>query len=80
MTTRTVTGAAYWASYFINGDASGLVQEEKNWADAWIARELEPGEDIVDCGEPYFTRHYGLHTGTPFSGGDVVDYTVLKRA
>lgn len=34
-----VTGPAAWASYFINGDASGLDPGEADKADAWMLRE-----------------------------------------
>jgi hypothetical protein len=61
------TGAAQWASYFINGDASGLSDEERKPADDWCERELGPNDAIVDCGEPYFTWHYDLYTGAPFA-------------
>jgi len=71
------TGAACWASYLINGDASGLSDEERKLADAWCERELGPNDAIVDCDEPYFTWSYRLYTGAPFSGGDVVDYRVM---
>ena len=71
------TGAACWASYLINGDTSGLSDEERNLADAWCERELGPNDCIVDCGEPYFTWHYKLHTGASYSGGEVVDYRVI---
>jgi hypothetical protein len=72
------TGAACWASYFINGDASGLTDEERKLADAWCERELGPNAAIVDCGEPYYTSHYDLYTGDKYHGGDVVDYRVLE--
>ncbi len=72
------TGAACWASYLINGDASGLSDEERKLADAWCERELGPNDAIVDCDEPYFTWSYRLYTGAPFSGGDVVDYRVMS--
>ena len=71
-------GAACWASYLINGDASGLTDEERKLADAWCDRELGPDDAIVDCGEPYFTNHYALYTGAAYRGGDVVDYRVLE--
>jgi hypothetical protein len=71
------TGAACWASYLINDDASGLTEEERNLADAWCERELGPNDAFVDCGEPYFTWSYRLYTGAPFGGGDVVDYRVI---
>jgi hypothetical protein len=66
-------GAAYWASYLINGDASGMSDEERRLADAWLARV---GGEVVDCGEPFFTWSYGLHTGADCAGGDVVEYTI----
>jgi hypothetical protein len=71
------TGAAVWASYLVNGDASGLSDEERGLADAWCERELGPNDAIVDCGEPWFTWSYRLYTGDACSGGDVVDYRVL---
>ena len=77
--TRTVTGAAYWASYLINGDSSGLEPAEKALCDAWLARELEPGEDVVSCDdESRFSWSYGLYTGADCAGGDLLDYTVVK--
>jgi hypothetical protein len=71
-------GAACWASYLVNGDASGLTDDERKLADAWCDRELGPNDAIVDCGEAYFTWSYGLYTGAPFRGGDVVDYRVIE--
>jgi len=73
------TGAACWASYFINGDASGLTDDERQLADDWCDRELGANDAIVDCSEPYFTNHYDLYTGDRrYRGGDVVDYRVLS--
>jgi hypothetical protein len=68
-------GAAHWASYLINGDASGLTDEEIALADKWlVANEVL---DVVDCDEePRFTWNYDLHTGDKFRGGSVVEYTV----
>ncbi len=74
----TAIGAACWASYLINGDASGLSEEERGLADAWCERELAPNAAIVDCGEPYFTNHYDLFTGDKYRGGDVVEYRMLE--
>ena len=34
--TRTATAPSAWASYLINGDASGLDDNEKRQADEWI--------------------------------------------
>lgn len=78
MYARTITGAAYWASYFINGDASGMTDEERNAADNWLRIELQPGESVVSCaGEARFTWSYDLHTHTDTRGGDVLDYTII---
>jgi hypothetical protein len=40
---------ACWASYLINGDASGLTDEEHIAADDWL-HSLKGGQ-IVDCSE-----------------------------
>lgn len=75
--TRTAIGAAYWASYLINGDSSGLTDDEIKLCDAWCERELAPVEQVCDCGEPYFSWSYGLYTGADCRGGDLVEYTVI---
>ena len=76
---RTVEGSAYWATYLINGDASGMTDDETTECDRWCERELADNEDIVDCGEPFFSWSYGWHTGSKYAGGDLVKYTVIKR-
>lgn len=77
---RTIIGAAYWASYLINGDDSGLEPHEVALCDAWQDRELADAESIVSCGdEAYFSWHYDMHTGDcSVRGGDVLEYTVLR--
>ena len=83
--TEIVTGSAYWASYLVNGDASGLDDREIKLADAWCERnfpgvawrEIDVKRD--DDGEPQesnFSWFYGLHTGDDYSGGDVLEYSV----
>lgn len=84
--TGLVTGAAYWASYLVNGDASGLEPEEKALADAWLERlgegvrvvDVERDEDGEAC-EARFSWSYGLHTGADVSGGDLLDYVTHHR-
>jgi hypothetical protein len=84
-TVRTLTGPAYWASALINGDESGMEDAEVKLMNAWLARELEPGEQVVDVArdedgegkEARFTWSYRLYGGDT-EGGDVVDYVVLK--
>lgn len=76
-----ITGPAAWASYLINGDASGLEDGEQAKADAWLSRnELRQivsdasGEDD-DPQEPRFTRHMALYCREiDCEGGDVLDY------
>ena len=76
----TITAPAYWASYFINSDASGLTDEEHAQADRWLEREgvrivgvadNEDGEPM----DPYFTWSYSLYAPeSGAQGGDVLDY------
>lgn len=35
---ETIKGSAYWASYLINGDDSGINETERALADAWCER------------------------------------------
>jgi hypothetical protein len=80
MNFETVTAPAYWASYLVNGDASGITPEEKAHADAW--REREGVLNVVSCEEESrFTRHYQLYDPlADCTGGDVLDYTCEVRA
>jgi len=75
-----ITAPAAWASYLVNGDASGLSDEERAQADAWLERE---GVRIVDVerdenGEPldpYFTWHMDVHAPElGFAGASALDY------
>lgn len=69
METIEYTLPAYWASYLINGDFSGLEDGEKETIDNYIKREENPC--FVDCGEQYFS-----HTNDATTlGGDVCEYT-----
>lgn len=71
----TATAAAYWASYLVNGDDSGLEESEKALADAWLAK-LAPAY-VVSCeGESYFSWGYGAITGSECSGGDLLEYVI----
>lgn len=74
MQVETFAGAAHWAPYLINGDASGLDARDVALCDAWHAG-LAPFYVVSDTGEePRFTWFYALHTGDTCSGGSVVDY------
>lgn len=71
MKTATYTLPSYWASYLINGDASGLDAGEQATVDAFMAREGNP--HFVDCGEPYFST---LNDAGVLAG-DVCEYIAL---
>ena len=79
--TVEVVAPATWASYFINGDASGLEDAEIAAADRWLERESKGCEffDIVDCGEAYFGRWFDDWGQPGVTGGDLVEYTALYR-
>lgn len=85
VTTATATAPSYWASYLVNGDASGLDPAEKVHAEHWLA--LRAPWRVVDVArdddgeaiEARFTWHYGLYdTLADCSGGDVLDYVMHK--
>ncbi len=83
---HTVTGPVYWASYFVNNDASGLEPQEKARADAWLERNKVV--NVVDVArdedgegkEARFTWSYQLYDPlADCSGGEVVDYICELR-
>lgn len=83
--TGTITLPAHWASYLVNGDASGLDAGEVAEIDEYLASELEPGWSVVDVnrdGEgdfsPRFTWSFSLYGGNA-SGGDVLEYVIRRN-
>ena len=72
-TTRTLP--AYWASYLINGDASGLQDGEQEFIDAYLEREELPSP--CDCSsESWFSWRNDSGNGL---GGDVLEFTFFVR-
>lgn len=71
--TITATAPSYWASYLINGDASGMDDGEIARADAFAAWLCG---DIVDCEDDGF-RHW--HDARQFGvlAADCCVYTAL---
>ncbi len=71
---KTLKFEIYWASYFINGDDSGLDSEEKIHADYWLeVNNVRPVSDVEDSTR--FTWKYQLYdTLAQVSGGEVCDY------
>ena len=75
----TITAPAYWASAFINGDKSGMTDEEESAFDAYEARLAKKGWRVIDMVEnsERFTWSYKAYGGDA-QGGDVADYTVYR--
>jgi fermentation-respiration switch protein FrsA (DUF1100 family) len=80
----TMTAPSFWAPALINDDRSGMDDDEIAAMDAYLAPLEAEGWYVVDVvrnddgnSEPYFTWSYRLYGGTA-SGGDVVDYVIMK--
>lgn len=72
LTPVTFEAPAYWASYLINGDYSGLEPAERQAADAFLRREELPAP--VSCGDNTFISHFnGLQT-------EMMEYTSLIQS
>ena len=71
--TETYTLPSYWASYLINGDASGLEDSEQQECDEFLA--TVPGWICSDCGEESFFSHRN-DAGT--LAGDCLEYTFFR--
>ena len=71
----TLTAPSSWASYLINGDASGIDDAERKAADAWIA---VVGRAPVSCTDAGFLRHHTAHDFMPLAA-DCQHYTFLTR-
>ena len=65
----------FWASYLINGDASGLEPGDQEHIDAYLdQQEIAEVVDVEEDSER-FTWSYDLYGGTA-QGGTVATYTV----
>jgi hypothetical protein len=62
---------APWACWLINGDLSGLSDEDIAEVDAWMADNDYP--HFCDVGEPYFSWTNDAND----LGGDVATYTAI---
>jgi len=78
--TDTLELPAYWASALINGDYSGLNEQEAERCTRKAAALAREGWSVVDCAdEARFTWHYQLYDPeAECSGGDVIEYTILR--
>lgn len=65
---------AYWASYLINGDASGLSPDDKANADSFLQRNALHRDNFIDCGEEFFSSR---SDDSRSLAGDMCLYTYL---
>lgn len=73
--TLDYTLPAYWASYLINGDDSGMFEKDKRDCADFLAKEGISASDFVDCGESYFS----WRNDATDLGGDVCDFVCVVR-
>jgi hypothetical protein len=64
---------AHWATYLINGDASGLEDGEQEEIDSYLA--TLPGWSCIDVSEDYSFRRSNDASNL---GGDCADYKFIK--
>lgn len=64
---------AYWASYLINGDDSGIESEDVYYADKFMAENNLPMP--VSCSEESWFAH--SNDSSNRLAGDVLEYTFL---
>lgn len=77
MNVFTATAPDAWASYLMNGDASGIDDTDKAQADAWIERE---GLGLpVSCDDAGFMWRHDAFTECPL-GAECQEYLFLVAA
>jgi hypothetical protein len=82
----TVTLPAHWASFLVNGDASGLEPGEASRITQHLDNVLEPDWRVIDVSrdgegealEPRFTWSFRLH-GSDAEGGNVLDFITRRE-
>jgi hypothetical protein len=78
----TVTLPAYWASALVNGDFSGLDEDEAAQCEMVMDKLANDGWEVVgtaDDAEPHFTWNYQVHNPhSQYKGGEVMDYIVHR--
>ena len=76
-TSETYTAPSSWATYLINGDESGISDDDRAQADAFIAY-VGLGSP-VDCQDAGFIWRHEAYAFCPF-GADCQEYTFLRPA
>ena len=75
MKTTILTLPSYWASYLVNGDASGLTADERKQCDMTVARYGRNVGQCASCGDEYFARNSDANLGA----GNVCEFLFLHR-
>lgn len=65
---------AYWASYLINGDDSGISAEDKEQCDQFLKSEELESWTCADCSQE---SHFAHSNDATNLGGDVLEYTFI---
>lgn len=81
-----ITAPAFWASALVNGDESGMEDNEIAAMNEYLASLEAEGWYVVDVArdeegngqEARFTNSYRLHGGDA-QGGDVLDYVIHRH-
>lgn len=75
---QTLIAPEHWASYLINGDASGLEAGDVERVSAWLERERVLNVLTIE-GEPYYTQRLDLHCPEANAlAGSVLDYVCVR--
>ena len=74
LTTIEVTAPSAWASYLINGDASGLDDSEQSKCDAFVEGYCAPYTCAIGCEDAGFIHHHDAYSYCPLSA-DCQRYT-----
>lgn len=75
----TLRAPSAWASYLINGDASGLSGADKAQADAFVARVVKEhgSAHFCDASDAGFCTWHDAHPEVGLVSADCQDYTML---
>lgn len=73
--TMECTAPSAWASYLVNGDASGLEDTDIEQCDAWLA--AMPDWFVVSCEDAGFMRVHDAYPHCPYAA-DCQTYTFHK--
>lgn len=78
MQTSTHTLPAHWASYLVNGDATGIDDDDRADCDSFLDSNPDLGPCLSCSDDPFFTR---VHEGSYGLACECLEFTfpVLER-